>query len=198
RDVAPGLVLDVGCGDGHALRLLAEMGWRGTGIDWAEDMLRVAPRGDGQSFVVADAERPFPFRDATFDAVVSVMVLMDLVDITNCARETRRVVRQGGVGEFVILNPEFVARDAEAIYEIGERRSLPPPAEWRAWVRIAPDQPVSTLYVQRPVEAYAEALVDAGWQVTGVRYLDALGDGAPEVLRNEPAIAINTRVPSGP
>ena len=106
-DLAPGQsVLEVGCGNGTFLPLLAAAvgpGGRVVGIDHSPQFVaaaqeRVAAAGvaDRVSVREADAYR-LPFADATFDAAHCERVLMHLEDPTAALREMRRVVQPGGV-----------------------------------------------------------------------------------------------------
>lgn len=99
-------VLDVGCGAGSALRLLDErVGFERTpvGIDFASTVLARAHRA------ARNAERPYefaraaatrlPFRDGTFDLVLSgyVAARLDDDEVQEFAREVRRVLAPGGL-----------------------------------------------------------------------------------------------------
>jgi demethylmenaquinone methyltransferase / 2-methoxy-6-polyprenyl-1,4-benzoquinol methylase len=85
-------VLDLCCGTGDiALRF----GCRRVGVDFTDEMLRVAQsRGDG-AWVRADALR-LPFSDNAFDAVTVGYGLRNLADIEAGLREIYRVLRPGG------------------------------------------------------------------------------------------------------
>lgn len=95
-----GDVLDVGCGTGALSQAALDHGARSlAGIDLApahvEDARwRLGPRG--ARFEVASAQ-DLPFPDASFDAVVSGLVLNFVPDPAAMAREMRRVARPGGV-----------------------------------------------------------------------------------------------------
>ena len=89
-------VLDIGCGTGLASALLVENGYRVTGVDPSEAMLAHAKRRyPGAEWVVGTAEK-LPFKDASFDAVISAQI-MHRVDRAAAMNEILRVLRPGGV-----------------------------------------------------------------------------------------------------
>lgn len=101
-------VLDAGCGSGVYAGLLAERGARVTGIDESAAMLAHARRrlaGTGVELRTADLRAPLPFADASFDGVVSALVLHYLRDWSAPLAELRRVLRPGGWLAFSTHHP---------------------------------------------------------------------------------------------
>jgi ubiquinone/menaquinone biosynthesis C-methylase UbiE len=98
---APRRVLDVGCGTGYLLRLLAERYPQATelaGIDAAPSMIETAEQvADDQRlrFTVGVAER-LPFPDDAFDLVVSTTSFDHWADQQEGLRECARVLAPGG------------------------------------------------------------------------------------------------------
>jgi len=92
-------VLDVGCGDGTTVRVLADKGVEAVGVD-----LRPSPWPEGPSFVLGDGSC-LPFRDGSFDAVGSFTVLEHLTDPERFIRESVRVLRPGG--RIVVASPNL-------------------------------------------------------------------------------------------
>jgi ubiquinone/menaquinone biosynthesis C-methylase UbiE len=92
---ARGRVLDLGCGTGRSLALLAP-DVVAIGLDPSWDALqRARRRAPGVPLVVGSAEA-LPFRDATFDTVLSGLVFCSVPDAPRGLREVRRVLdRQG-------------------------------------------------------------------------------------------------------
>lgn len=91
-------VLDVGCGTGALTAALARRTApeQVTAVDPAKaDLAACAERAPGIETVAASAER-LPFADATFDAVLSQLVLGHLADGPAAAAEMTRVTRPGG------------------------------------------------------------------------------------------------------
>lgn len=90
-------LLDVGCGTGYFTRRFASGGAVGAvvGADLDRDALRFAvahsPRNIG--FVAADARR-LPFRDRSFDVVISVTALCFVREERQALKEMLRVARR--------------------------------------------------------------------------------------------------------
>lgn len=69
-DLAPGRLLDVGCGDGFWTSIFRELGFDATGVDLSPGGIEAArSRYPGIRFEVADADAPLAFDPAFFDVV---------------------------------------------------------------------------------------------------------------------------------
>jgi len=79
-------VLDLGCGDGRIAIRLTTQGFRAVGADL---------RGGNGPRVIALAEH-LPFKDASFDLVIMLLVLMHIPAEDLVMREVRRVTKVGG------------------------------------------------------------------------------------------------------
>jgi SAM-dependent methyltransferase len=93
-----GRVLEAGCGAGSVLAYLRQCGASAVGIDYAEASLHSA-KGQVSSLplAVADVAR-MPFRDGTFDCVVSMGVVEHFEGgPAPVLREHRRVMRENGL-----------------------------------------------------------------------------------------------------
>jgi arsenite methyltransferase len=100
-DIPPGgVALDVGSGPGNVTASLARAAGPdglALGVDISEPMLARAVRaeaGERVGFVRADAQR-LPFRDETFDAVVSIAMLQLIPEPSVALAEMARVLRPG-------------------------------------------------------------------------------------------------------
>ena len=96
-------VLDVGCGTGDLLRIMAPLVAPGSaiGVDLSAALIacarqRTAPGLGHVSFQVGDAGE-LPFADAAFDRVVANQVLLHLADPWGAVAEMRRVLGPGGL-----------------------------------------------------------------------------------------------------
>jgi SAM-dependent methyltransferase len=110
--LAPGdAALDVGCGAGDDVRLLADVvgpTGRAVGIDSSEELLaearaRAAPRL-GVEFIAADAHA-MPFADDAFAAARVERALQHVADPLAVVTEMARVVRPGG--RIIAMEPDW-------------------------------------------------------------------------------------------
>jgi SAM-dependent methyltransferase len=95
----PGATLEIGCGEGRVLRHLSPRSGRLAGIDSSRTLLQAARTAHpGLSYALADAAA-LPFREGTFDTVISYNVLQALSGRDDMARsvvEAARVLKRGG------------------------------------------------------------------------------------------------------
>jgi glycosyltransferase involved in cell wall biosynthesis/SAM-dependent methyltransferase len=91
-------LLEAGSGSGRVLAFLSELGARSVGVDFAAGALAEASRRHpGLRLVAGDVSR-LPFRDASFDRVVSLGVVEHFEEGPGSAlREHARVLKPGGI-----------------------------------------------------------------------------------------------------
>jgi ubiquinone/menaquinone biosynthesis C-methylase UbiE len=91
-------VLDLGCGTGRLYEIFKNKNIDYTGIDFSENLVRIARGKYGDRFVVGDI-LSLPFSDNYFDSVWAVAVLhhIPMKKLRKCALgEIKRVLRPGG------------------------------------------------------------------------------------------------------
>ena len=103
--------LDVGCGEGHNTRLLAQRGARVSAIDISEVFIRHAQDTEketplGIDYQVASAV-DLPFPNSSFDFAAAFMSLMDVPETDRALAESYRVLKPGGFLQFSIAHPCF-------------------------------------------------------------------------------------------
>lgn len=90
-------ILDVGCGTGLFIDELAREKQRIVGVDFSSEMLKVAKeRTENLNLISADADK-LPFRDESFDAVMSLTLLQNMPNPERTVVEMARVTEGGGV-----------------------------------------------------------------------------------------------------
>ena len=99
---AGGLHLDFGCGPGHVIEWLSDLGLQSVGLDVSLQNLRNTARQTGALVVLGDAQR-MPFRDGVFDLVTEGSVLHHVKDWRSALREACRVCN-GEIG--IVLDSE--------------------------------------------------------------------------------------------
>jgi SAM-dependent methyltransferase len=103
--------LDIGCGEGHSSRLLAQRGARMTAVDISPTFIRLALEQESQEQLGIEYRQAsalaLPFPDQTFDFAVAFMSFMDIPQPDRAVREAVRVLRPGGFLQLAITHPCF-------------------------------------------------------------------------------------------
>ena len=125
--------LDIGCGEGHNTRLLADRGARMTALDVSRVFIGHAADEERRArrhirYLHASAAA-VPFRDAALDFATGFMSFSDIPAVGGVLSEVFRALRPGGFLQFSIEHPCFVPahrrhlRDAEGrtyAFEVGQ------------------------------------------------------------------------------
>ncbi|HEX6029833.1 MAG TPA: class I SAM-dependent methyltransferase [Tepidiformaceae bacterium] len=191
-DVAGRRVLDDGCGEGRFSRMLASAGADVVALDRTTTMVRAArARRCGPEHVVRGTGDCLPLNDASFDLVVSYIVLVDIPDFRAAIREMARVLRPGG--RAVVANLSFMSVNTGWVRDEAGRRlhysmdnyleERPIQLEW-AGVRIT--------NWHRPLSAYMAAFLGAGLRL--VEFLEPMPHD--DSLRDDPRFEDWYRLPN--
>ncbi|WP_374432384.1 class I SAM-dependent methyltransferase [Tabrizicola sp.] len=105
-------LLDLASGTGEIAMLCHELGYRVTGLDWAEPMLdraraKAAAAGADVIFLQADAERTM-LPAASQDVIVTRHLVWTLVDPAAAFAEWFRVLAPGG--QLLVVDGDFVSK----------------------------------------------------------------------------------------
>jgi malonyl-CoA O-methyltransferase len=120
--------LDVGTGSGRYLPLLASTGARVVaGVDFSLPMLTIGREATGRletaHRICGDASR-LPFRDASFDLVVSSLMVGDIADLAGWADELARVLVPCGHLIYSDFHPVWAARGWRRTFQTADGRSF--------------------------------------------------------------------------
>ena len=178
-DVDGKRVLDVACGQGQLCRLLAERGGELTGVDAAPRLIDFAKsRGPADiDYHVGDA-RAIDRGLQGFDLATCVMALMNIEPFAPVVDGIARSLSVGGSAVFVVLHPGFrVPKHSDWAWDGTVRQSR------RVWAYLSDRQipvtmnpgaassgadEVTTWTYHRPVQAYFNAIAEAGLAIERV------------------------------
>lgn len=92
-----GAVLELGCGEGRGVELLAPLGTSYIGIDKIKDVIdRLKSKFPDYEFK-SGTFPPFPFEDNTFDTIITFQVIEHVKEDEAFVMEIHRVLKPGGV-----------------------------------------------------------------------------------------------------
>jgi len=116
--------LDLGCGTGALSRAVLGRGVRDVyGVDPSAAFVAHGAASTPARFTVGDAQR-LPFREATFGAVVSALVLNFVPDLEAALAEVQRVLERGGLAAAYVWDyssgMQFLRRFWDAAFRIDQ------------------------------------------------------------------------------
>lgn len=117
--------VDIGCGEGHNTRLLAQRGAHMQAIDISPVFIEHARQvvcEPGISYQVASATA-LPFAADSFDFATSFMCLMDMPEPEKALKEAWRVLKPGGFLQFSITHPCFATPHRKNLRHWGSHRT---------------------------------------------------------------------------
>jgi SAM-dependent methyltransferase len=160
------VVLDAGCGEGQAARLLAATGACVHGCDVSALQIGAA-HAAGDCLCTRASVDALPYADAAFDAIVCVLVLEHVADLDGCLRGFARVLRPGGRLVVVLNHPLVQTPDSgwvddrileECYWRVGAYLD-----EVRTDEEV--DKGVVLPFHHRPLSRYVNGMIDAGLRI---------------------------------
>lgn len=110
----PAVVCDIACGQGYFSHKLAEKGYRVTGIDISNELIKIASdTAKGRVypidpvFGVADSHDIQLISDTSIDICICILALQNIKLLDETYKEVARILRDEGKFIFVINHPSF-------------------------------------------------------------------------------------------
>jgi len=186
-DIHGKLGLDIGCGEGHNTRQIAERGARIIAVDIAKRFVIHAKAVESEqsgklTYSIASAVE-LPFAGEKFDFITAFMSLMDIPETDKVILEAYRVLKPGGFLQFSITHPCYDTphrvnlRDNRGItyaIEVGDyfRNQDGKITEWL--FSAAPEEaksglrPFRTPRFTRTISQWLSLLIDSGFKIEKV------------------------------
>lgn len=193
-------ILDLGCGEGGYARKLAAAGAIVTAVDCSEAALAYAQRqASAEGLDIAHHLRNsndlFGLADASFDVVLSSMMLMDVEDLAGTLREAARVLEPGGRMLVSMLHPCFDGNHETGIGRqgAGETREVVVKNyfEPRAWSAPLPNGSTPVIWRHRTLSEYVKAFLAAGFVISDMHEPRATAEEAAAF----PSLTMIRRIP---
>jgi SAM-dependent methyltransferase len=160
-------VLDVGCGEGQVARLAVRGGAdQVVGVDPTWTQVTVAKDRAGGPTYARSGAAGLPFRNSSFDAVVSCLVFEHIRDVDDAIAEVARVLAPGGRFLFLLNHPLLQTPNSGWI----DDQILDPPEQyWRIGPYLVEDESIEEVekdvfipFIHRPLSRYLNALAGNG------------------------------------
>jgi SAM-dependent methyltransferase len=163
--------LDVGCGEGRLSRDLTRLRHHVVGIDASPTMLAAARKADPAFEVYLADAAALPLDAGSFDLVVAFMALQDVDDLEGAVQEAARVLVPGGRFCLAVVHPlnsagEFEGTEPDSPFTITGSYLQP---SYYADQLARDGRELTLVSIHRPLQAYSDALADAGFVVERLR-----------------------------
>jgi SAM-dependent methyltransferase len=166
--------LDLGCGEGRLSRDLKALGHTVAAVDASPTMTAAAGTADPELDVTLADAADLPFDDSSFDLVVAFMSLQDIELFERAIAEAERVLEPGGRLCLAVVHPFSSAGRFE-----GEEQDSPFVVRGSYLSRFLYEDRIEREGLEmtfvsehRPIEAYVDALAEAGLLVERLRETD--------------------------
>ncbi len=168
----PGLVLDVGTGEGQVARTLVASGHHVIGIDPIDSQVRLAQNratdaDTGKSQYAQASAAALPFVSESFDHAVACLVFEHIDDVDGAISELARVVRPGGTFLFLLNHPLLQTPGSGWI---DDQIIEPPEQYWRVGPYLTETATIEEVqkdvhirFVHRPLSRYVNTLYRHGF-----------------------------------
>jgi 2-polyprenyl-3-methyl-5-hydroxy-6-metoxy-1,4-benzoquinol methylase len=161
RSLAPGAVLDIGCGEGWLARALAQEGVQVTGVDVVPALIDAASRSGGGDFRVASYEMiaAGELKLAPVDVVVANFSLIGKESVDDLIAAMPKLLVPGGALVIQTLHPVVATGDMP--YADGWRRG--------SWAGFSDDFSDPAPWYFRTTETWVKLLRDSGLRIAEIR-----------------------------
>ena len=165
-------VLDLGCGFGwHCQYALDNGAESATGVDISQKMLAEGERRFPRVNFILSPVEDINFPEDSFEVVLSSLAFHYIKSFGDICAKVRRCLSPGGVFVFSAEHPVFTAQGPQqwAEDEAGRRRHWPVDNYFDQGPRQAVFLGERVLKYHRTVAAYISALLENGFEITGLK-----------------------------
>jgi len=175
-DVRNKHVLDLACGSGFFAKALTESGAHVTGVDISPELIEKAKlsgkAAKSAKFVVAPAHDLSQFKGESFDMIINILAIDNIIEISEMLRECARVMRQDS-SMHIIFNHPVLRIPGGSSWEFDQKRGVQYRrldkymSESKIKIAMHPGLDTSTtLTIHRPLQTYFKHFAEAGLAVT--------------------------------
>jgi ubiquinone/menaquinone biosynthesis C-methylase UbiE len=101
-------LLEYGCGTGSFAFKLSNLGYKITGIDTSDEMIKTAKAAFGEHITFLNGDTSILSGQNKFTIITSIMTFQFIEDIEKAFEDLSKVLKPGGVFAFAVFNPAFI------------------------------------------------------------------------------------------
>lgn len=160
-------ILDCGCGEGYVSRWLTQKGHKVVGIDESKFILKAAKEAavENDEYIQGDVYQ-MPFRDQSFDCVVSNFLFPELDNPESFIKEVGRILKPNGRFIFQTLHPSlFISKTGQSEGRITPNYFESTKITEKLGIPYNLESPVEITTNHHPLSRYTHALTDNGFSI---------------------------------
>lgn len=160
-------LLDIGCGEGHLLRLGRKLGLIPFGVDLSLVGAQTAKEIAGANVIALAAGEQLPFSKNSFDLVTNIGSLEHFLDPSMGLREMRRVMATDALAALVLPNSYYLVDIVWQVWRTGyspsHKQQLERFATFREWWDLIEENGFSIRRAQKYNLKFPRTKADLNW-----------------------------------
>jgi len=107
-------LLEYGCGTGNFAYKLSTLGYKVTGIDTSEEMIKIAKLAFGKDIKFLNGDSSIVSDKNKFSTITSIMTFQFIENIEKTFEDLSHALKSGGIFAFAVFNPAFIKKSLRA------------------------------------------------------------------------------------
>lgn len=170
-------LLELGCGQGYVLENFLQYSNNLTGVDIGAELIDIAKKRNAKiDYLVASADDASILKGKTYDAIIIVLALQNMKNLSAVVENLSRLLKKGGRVVLVINHPAFrIPQHSDWLYDdkkgVQSRKVDRYMSETEISIDMTPGKKTNkemTVSFHRPLQVYSKAFAKQGFAITRI------------------------------